>query len=306
MASNYNDFRLATDGGIRYALLAGPEIEADDKGAKSSEQYLIRGVDVGAFFAEAMPPPIAFLNFVLLPPRRRMPGTGIFVTKSVKFKPFTSELPGDPFGYDPSARDGSYNDFYVADISYETGQEDDDNPHDENKPETFLEHSITAGGEFLSLPATRTQVEDVDIDGTSSPGAYEANEDNGMPILKTVCTIEHNLKWKFCLRPNWDTILSALGHVNDRAHKVFFDGRKETVLFSGVSGSQVYMWGGARLVAQPWALDFKFSHKEMTDEGGVFGWNHAYSPKKGKWVRLWRNGGVPLYLKSNLALLFRT
>jgi hypothetical protein len=306
MGSDIDDARLATDGGIPYKLMEGyPRISASDDGCSAEEQYLIRSRDVAAFFAESMPPPIVFLDFITQPARRRMPGTGFLVTKEVSFEPFDKTKPGDPFRVDPSAASGTYSDLYVANIKYETGQESDETEHDENKPETFLEHDVNVGGEFLSIPPAKTKIVEDDLGTPQSYGAAVDNPDRNSPVQKIVATMEHNLRWKFVLVPPWEEILRQLGHVNRARHAVFFDSPAECVLFMGVSGKRQYLWNGASVVVQPWSLDYKFSAKEITEGANTWGWNHVYSPDKGKFVRLFRAGGLPLYESADFTLLFK-
>lgn len=306
MGSNLTNARLQTAGGIPYALMEGyPKISASDDGCTAEERYIIRATDVEAFFAESMPPPVFLLDFIILPPRRRMPGTGFLVTEEVSFEPFDGSKPADPFGVDPGATPGTYGEFYVASIKYAAGQENDDNERDENKPETFLEHDVSVGGEFLSIPPAKTKIAEDDVGSPASYGAAINNPDRNSPVQKLVATIEHNWRWKFVLAPPWKTIVRMLGHVNDRKLTWMFDAEPETTLFLGCSGKRVYLWNGAGTVAQPWSLDYKFSTRQIDEHGTKYGWNHVYSPDKGKFVRLFRQGGEHLYLDGNFLDLFK-
>lgn len=305
IGSDITQANLATTGGIRYKLLNGyPTFDVSDDGTKSVEEIAIRSVDFAGFVVESMPPPIFFLNFVVLPPRRRMPGTTFMVTKSISAAPFAGSMPGDPLN--AHGNGASYDDWYRLTINYETMQESDDRKREPNRPETFLEHSLSAGGEFLSIPPNRTEIQEGDVDTETSIGEIEANQDQQMPIVKVIPTIEHNFKWKYVLEPNWAEIYKMLGTVNDRALAWIPESKKDTVMFTGVSGNQVYTWDGAQARVQPWSLDFKFSQKHIQEDEAVYGWNHAFSPKKGKWVKLFRADAQPLYQRRDFRPMFRT
>lgn len=314
MTGKISEARRSTAGGIPYKLVQGyPKISGDENGTTATEKYLIASSNVAAFYLESLPPPILFLNFFVLPARRRMPGTGFLITKRVDFEPHSGQLPGDPFLVDPD-KPASYDDLYAVTIQYETMQESDDDERDETDPRTFLEHSINAGGEFLSIPSNKTTVDPKDVennaptsdeDGNPLPAAEEPNEDRNMPILWQVPTLEHNLRWDFVLSPPWERIFKMMGTVNSQAVDLFFDAPAETVMFMGVSGSQTYLWDGASARVQPWKLDFKFSQRHIEENGFKYGWNHVYSPKKGQWVKVRRANGLPLYQSENHLDLFK-
>jgi hypothetical protein len=304
--------RRQTNGGIKYKLVEGfPKLSGDEDGTTATEEYLVPANQLGAFWAESLPVPVFFLNFILLPARRRMPGAPFLITKSLSCEPHSGQKPGDPFSFDPLAPNGTYDDLYRVTINYETMKESDDNERDENKPETFLEHSMSAGGEFLSIPPNKTSITDGDIDTVTSPsGGDEDNEDQQMPIVMSIPTIEHSFKWKFVLDPNWAEIYTQLGNINLKAIKFIPESKPETVMFTGVSGNQVYLWNGAALRVQPWSLTFKFSQRHIEEGGRTYGWNHVFSPKKGRWVYLFRAGDAdgahnPLYQRSDFLELFK-
>lgn len=312
-------WRRTTDGGIPYKLMEGyPKIQGSGDKVTATEKYIIRSSDVNAFYVESIPAPLVFLGSVTWPNRRRMPGAAILITKSVDFEPFNSTLPFDPFDgddedADDEAPDGTYDPFCAVSISYETVQnESGQDEQDPNDPETFLEHSVTIGGEFLSIPNNKIELHQGGTAGTAIvPGQGTPIKDRVAPIVKTIPLIEHQLKWKNCLRPFWSRIISYLGHINDRKYTFSGGGtsyelaaRKHCMLFMGVSGQQSYLWNGASIGVQPWSLDFRFMHKEVTESGKVYGWRHIYVPEDGKWVQMTRANGEPLYQEANLVKLF--
>jgi len=302
-SSDVSTWSRQTAGGIPYTLMEGyPKISGEDGKTSATEKYLIRAADVAPFYAESLPPPAIVLGNPTLPARRRMPGSSVLITKTLSFEPQTGTLPGDPFGADSGAPDKTYDPLYVVTIGYETSPNDQNNEQDPNDPETFLEHSVSVGGEFLNIPPTKTTTTSGALGYTE--GTKLANRDQQHPLLKMIPLIEHQLKWKFCLAPNWPRIMEMLGKVNDRDETLFLGAKEETVCFMGVSGNRVYSWDGASLAVAPWSLDFRFSQHQVHEDGHYYGWNHAYIPQYGEWRRLYRAGGKPLYEKANLRTLF--
>ena len=216
-------------------------------------------------------------------------------------------------------------------ITFKTMQETDDEEPDEGNPETFLEHSVNAGAEYLHIQPKAIEVSEKTVDGSqnqpfqhppgpdgqepdcnNAPDDKEANKDPELAIYKVIPTIEHSLKWKFALNPSWTNIYRRLGTVNNSVIKMFNYAKKETVLFTGVSGQRSYRYfnsrAGGSLSVTPWSLDFKFSQRSVYEGGNIYGWNHVYSPSKQKWVRPIRprDNCKPLFEASDFLKLFRS
>lgn len=288
------DLRLSTAGGIRYALIEGyPKFDVQKDSVKFSEVYAIDSLNVPAFIAESFPVPFVLGSFVIWPPRRRMPGTNFLITMKVNGEPFSGTKPGDPFANDSGSLAETYDELYRVSIDYETAKESEDEDRDEQKPETFLEHSFNAGAEFITMPARNTDVAEGDVDNTGAepgtPSFYlnnkEVNKDHRLDIKKLVPTIERTLKWPLAINPDFDAIFSRLGKINQNKIPIFNDAPPETVLFTGISGQQKYIWENATVRAQPWSLDFHFSQRQINEGNGkTYGWNHVYHPDKSEWV----------------------
>jgi len=264
--AQYMDWRLTTAGGLKYKLLEGyPTIEQTEEGTTATEKYLMRSQDAGAFAFESRPPPYVLGFFIVQPPYRALPGSGGWaVTRSVSFAPHGAGLPWDPLGMDSGAEPGTYADLCEATIQYSTGKAAE--TRDPSNPETFLEHSMQVGGEFYQLKSAKQYYAEDDLDPDVDPplaaGSGRAIESESVPgAHKAVITIEHNFRWPFVLIPDWATIIKTLGTVNDAVKPLFKNAPIETVLFSGVSGNQKYMWNGSSAYVQPWSLDFKFSQR---------------------------------------------
>jgi len=375
------DLTIATTaGGIPYRLMGGyPQIQQSDDGTKVTEQYLLKSSDASAFAAESLPPPIISNGIGYLPPRRAMPNSGYFITRNISFKPHSDELVWDPMAfYVDSASNESFDPYCLVDIEYETSQENEENQRDVNDPVTFLERSMTAGMQWLSLPPQKvmllggdvqnrrpknvsnvvregdkrvTHVAGVKInpietidnlggskanpnkmygdDGygkgfcsdaqgnpsTSCPTNPEANDkpedsqkenkDYELPVLLPIQTVEYNLRWNMALNPPFGRMFRYIGRVNSDAHPLFWNAKRETVLFMGMSASQKFVWNGAKTIAQPWTLDLKFSQQIKNDRGLTYGWNHVIVPETGEWQRLFRANGQPLHYSFSIKRFFK-
>lgn len=297
-ATDFSSTRLSTYGGIPYKLQEGyPQIVHSDDGTEATERYVVRASDIESFVAEAMPPPYVLNGYVILPDRRRMPGT-VFVTRQISIAPFGRTRPCDFFGQDAGAADGTYDDLASVTIEYDTKLESGVN-RDRNDPTTFLDHSVQVGGEFYKLKTEKLRyAEDGDLPAGEQPDGYLA--DTGREVLDqdlpsahlTLATIAHTFRWSYVLSPDWSGIFAALGTCNDAVLSLFKNAPIETVLFEGVSGSQKHVWNGASAAVQPWSLDFKFSQRVRTDQDGDdVTWNHVFSNQARKWVK-------PFYLSD--------
>lgn len=303
-ARDPSTWRLSTPEGIPYKLLDGYPtfgVQHPD-GATAAEKLLIRGTDLGAFLSEIFPPPREVLGLVIYPETRRLPGTDVLVAKTFSAHPYNPGLPGDPFSTDTSAPSGTYSFLYEVDIGYETDKKGskDSEEEDPNEPESFLRHSITAGGEFITIPAQALKHQtkgrpppfrpDVLGEGAiaeTESGEAEDNLDQLLPITKIIPITTHTLEWRQVPLVPWGRIRNKLGHVNSDVIPLFDLAQPETVLFTGVNGSQEYLWDGRR----PWTLQFTFVERYLKETGRdgnprIVTWNHVYVPDVGRFQKL--------------------
>jgi hypothetical protein len=350
MGSNPPNFRRETVGKIPYAIVEGyPKFSVDnEREATATEQYIIPADRFRDFVAESYPPPWARQGKIIKPPRRIMPTDAgedkrLFLTKSVTAEPWDGTLPGDPLGADKNAPAGTYDDVYRVTIEYSTGRDEDGDGKDDEES-TFLEHTVNTGGEFLNFSPRKTKKAEV------SPGeqppltvlgpAVQHHPDDGLPgqpgplhenpnqvgsqqVIKTFPTIEHSLRWSYCLIPPWPLIVYNMGRVNFLPVFRFFPtfpAERETVLFLGVSAHQKFIWDGASARVQPWDIEFRFSQRriaELIKTGGgqiveaIYGWNHVWDPDLQNWVKVYRGSGDekrPLYeyTTGNFEEMFQT
>jgi hypothetical protein len=288
-----------TPGGIKYALMEGyPKFSVSKGQSSASEKWLIKSGDVNQCARELVPPAVITGGVYFQPQGVNLP-LSVFVSDSVDFEPQSSDgLPGDPFLSDPNTdtqTNGTYDPYYYAMVNY-VFNEQSAGDYDPSDPVTFLTHSIQSGGGIRSVPSH----------GVKLNGAAIRDK---LPIAKIEPTLEHTLKWDNVVSPNWSFILNMLGKVNNaplRMNKTL-TAAAGTVLFTGVSGSQKYLWDGFSTVTDPWEMSFKFSQRYITDsnvQNGPAGWNHIYNTKSGQYQTIELPDGSALYTAGNLASLF--
>lgn len=325
--------RLETDGGIPYRLQPGyPTFDFAQDKVTATEVYIIPASRIGDFYFECMPGVRILMNgttpTLVINGGRPLPGTTFITTKTITLRPWQGDaFPGDPFEVDRAdlgntAWQRTYAMYYEATITYETtpfGGDDDDATPNEQEPESFLEHSVSVGGQLIATQTAKVKIKEQTL--SQNPGYPDLdptyvvpeadrveNKDPLLPTTRLIPGIEHNLKWRYCLRPAWSVIRASLGVLNDRALPLFFNAPAETIMFTGLSGSQQYLWTGQftrnSIRVRPWNMDFKFSERYIIEAGEEYGWNHVYSPLKGKWVRLVRPDGKGMYTVANLKDIF--
>lgn len=303
-ASRFNGARLRTRSGIPYKLMDGyPKFRRDNDAFSGTEVYLLLVRDLQGFMAESFPPPIRNPDGEIIQNRnRRMPSAGILVTQDISAEPFLDQLPADPFGADSSAPDGTYGDLYVLTIAYKTepgSNEDEDDDEEQASPETFLDQSISAGGEIIYVSTKRLEVtEQSGIDPNDPnfqgpPQSAQASRDNNIQVTKVVPTIEHTLSIKRFAEPNWKLIYGCLGTVNSGYIEPIPESFPGTCLFMGISGQRTFQVLNEKTIERPWNLDFKWSQRYIPMPGvpqQIMGWQYVYSPEDGGWVWATLNG----------------
>lgn len=315
---DFSDVRLSSEGGVEHKVCGGLRLSGDIDKLTAELDIIIRAIDFDNLLEEMFPQPVIISDFVRIEPRMFLKNAPYLRLKSFRTVPTLPGLPQDPFSADPSAPSGTYGPLMSLTLTFETMQESDDEEPDEGNPETFLEHSINAGAEYLHIPPKKIDVSEKDVDhytpggpdvnNPGPPGDAEANKDAELGIYKVIPTIEHSLKWKFALNPAWSSIYRRIGTVNSNVIQLFNNAKKETTLFTGLSGGRSYRYFNRRTNITPWSLDFKFSQRNIYEGDTIYGWNHVYSPSKQKWVRPIRvnDNNKSLYETSDFRLLFRS
>jgi hypothetical protein len=316
---DFDNVRLTSLGGVPHRVTGGIRMSGSAEELQAELDVMFRQEDFETVLDALFPQPIITANLVTIQPRSYLLGAPYLRAHS--FRTANDVEPGKPvalFGNDPTAPEGTYGQLISMTITYKTMQESEDEEPDEGSPETFLEHSVNAGAEYLQIPPKKIDVSEKDVDeytpggpDVNSPGApadAEANKDAELGIYKVIPTVEHSLKWKFALNPHWTNIYRRIGTLNQSELRFFNDAKKETVLFTGISGSRSYRYFRRRTNITPWSLDFKFSQRVIFEGSKVYGWNHVYSPSKQKWIRPIRvnDNNKSLYETSDFTKLFQT
>lgn len=314
-------WRLTTGSAIPYKLVERSGVfEAENASAK--ETYIMKANQLMAFAAECFPLPYYAFGTVYYPSRRRMPGLSPLVTTRITWKAHVGGRPIDPFGADPTAPDGTYEENVQLDIDYQVMPENDQQ-RDPNNPFTFLEITGSASGEFLHAPVRGVALwvdEPFESSQSSSSPAPEPypdilhgseNEVTEIDIPNTIVqpTIEWNCKWSQIPFAYFNNTLlprlrNKMGMINDDVF-VLFDAPAETVLFMGFTFREQFTWRSGYTGTPPIELDIKFLEKNFkTSEGVQVTHNHIYRPGVG-WRRMTING-EPLYEETDMDELFRS
>lgn len=302
-ANRFNGARLQTRGGIPYKLMDGyPRFSRNNDAFQGTEVYLLLARDILDFMSESFPPPIRNPDGEIIQNRnRRMPAAGVLVTQSMNTEPFLGDLPADPFRGDPGAPDGTYGDLYVVTIEYKTepgSNQDEDDDEEQADPESYLDQSISAGGEIIYVSTKRLEITDPGgippgPDFQGPPQSAQGSRDNGLQITKVVPTIEHTLSVKRFAEPNWKLIYANLGSVNSGYVEPIPESFPGTCLFMGISGQRTFQLLNEKTIERPWNLDFKWSQRYIPMPGipeQIMGWQYVYSPEDGGWVWATLNG----------------
>jgi len=326
--SDPNTWTSTTDGGIPYRLLDGfPSFSFGEEGVTATEEYVIQGSRLTDFVSESLPLVDFSGEFITPSNGRTLPGTPHLYTREVEAVPHIEGKIGDPF----SVRAGNIDvtDLYRVTIKYETraapgaGIDSVEGGDDDNQaPETFLQHSMNIGGEFLTIPPKNLKMQrdgetPADNEGNIPTGdptpvkdsSASDNEDQLAAISKIIPITEHTLDWRAVVEPPWGRIRNALGRVNSDTIPLFNNAAPETVLFMGVSARQEYrITGRNRIFRVPWSMSFKFSEKGFRDEGGiVVTWNHFWRPKTGQFEIVFRGKSLDqkVYTATSFADIFK-
>lgn len=300
MSSDYRDdstWRGATAGGIPYRIV-DLQGEFTEEGASLSETIIVDEDKLLAFITESFPPQVESGPLVTYPTPRQYLGFSSLATHRIRFKPHVDGLPIDPFNIDPNAPAGTYQGRVELTIDYEPwkNKEDESDPND---PQTFLEITCDASGEFFHSvnPAAKWELDN---------GNQENNEDPDAPTTITVPELEWNANWPRVPRNFMTATLAAklrstIGKINSSSMSIFYGAPAETILFVGYSLRQQYNWRDDS--QPPVQLDLKFLEKHVDDNGTVKGHNHFWRPGKG-WQKLLYDGTNPVFQSSDLNNIF--
>lgn len=292
-------WRNISASGIPYRVIQQTGSFSDEE-ASVTWSALIESVNLSAFVIELFPPPLVIGNRVI-PQSAQLPGFTNLRAKKLSFKSHEGDKPIDPFLADPLAPIGTYGGTVRVDVEF--GQSLKQGTED---PNTFLEISSNASGEFLHTTgpnmkwvrqsgtgdANAANTGADDDTGEPDPGAAgsdqpeEENIDPTVPVIITVPTVEWTVKWTQIPSDVFQSIIVhrlrvLLGKVNSSPYAVLFSAPAETLLFSGYSYTQQYSWRDDTFGSPPIKLEMKFVEKRVFWRGVICGHNHVWRPGKG-------------------------
>lgn len=295
------EWRLETEGGVRYKRLAGsPRGTFNEDGSASvEEEIIIQASDLEAFLVESYPSLEAVEGMLSWTIPRKLPGTNYLFTKSIDFTNLDEgSVPSDPFGIDPEAPERTYDDFLKLTIKYQTAPE-----NQQQQSQTYLKVSARASAEYLTVGAR----------GDSKWGDEDGDdvEDIDVPINQIVSETEWTVSWPRVKRDAVPVLFGQarpfMGTVNSSDLGILYGAAAETVLFTGMSFDQTFIYdfssddnnqnpGGS--------IQVTLLEKRILTPDGIAGHNHFFRPSTGKFERIVKPDGSYVYPAVNLNALF--
>lgn len=331
MSGNLAASALTSPKGIPYSIKAGPYTHTDLHGKTTMRmEYLVDAVNYLKFLEELLPTPRRVISggvpVITLDPSWKLPNyTGknrFFSAETVDAEPFSDEMPTDLYLADPRAavidstlpnefNSGPYSPYCLVTVTYATNFESRFLKIRSNlDPRNLLEPSFNATVEMLSVylnRTTKTVLEGV----SSSPNTVGGTQPKELsaPMIKLIPIVERSFRWGWALNPDFTTIFSLIGTVNQHSLTWVPGAASETVLFVGLTGKQTYRLSQGDLLISPWDLEYKFAQRQFKDGGVTLGWNHVYVPENARFERLYRElpDGTkrPLYELNAFTDLFK-
>ncbi len=301
----------------RQALAGYPTIDATPTTGSMVFAWGITGRDVSDFLYEVFPPNSATNLYAT----ESDPLSGKYRASSVHIEPFqgdkTPVRAGGTFAnsdlYDHGIN--SERPTYKAVVTYSSSQrtfDDDGDSSNTRDPVTMLSHSISIGGEYITLD-DQAKIRWGEYSGGSYTEATTNNEplkgqEAGFPIP----TMEHSIHWHRVVSPPFQAIYDSVGCLNSVPMQfnvgTFYP---QTVLFLGAEISRDVMSDGQRA----WSVTYRFSIKKLDEErvatasqlnynGNKYGgWNHFFDTETGMFRLLLKKNSSATYLGTG-SLMF--
>lgn len=301
-----SQWRLRTNFGIPYKLKT-LEGSFEHEKAELNLTMLVASNQLFNLMAEMFPPPISYGNVTI--PQYAKYGTTNLGVKRVRFKSFDDNLPIDPFRLDGNAPIGTYFPVLELDVEVSSTPFGSKKPSD---PQTFLEISADASGEFVHSPPTNAQFQPV----MNDPNGGQRVVNNGPPKKSRVPYVPHtvlipqtswSISWKRIPFENFRDVIRPrleylLGSVNASPFTILYSTWPETLLFVGYSYKYNFTWRDG-YVDKPFIdLDLKFLEKRVLWNGIVRGHQDVWRPGVG-WDRILINGR-PTYDGRDFNVMF--
>lgn len=303
-------WRLRTSSGIPVKLVKRSGGFSRDS-AEGTEEYIIKAEDLLDFVHLGLPTPVIF-NGVTYPGRAVMYGVPSLVVDTITWEALTEGRPIDPFGFDPHAPEGTYDENIKAIVKYkprEKGKNDEDS--DPNNPFTFLQVNSRASGEFIAPPipgkaewftalynsatgwqeVSQGDVEEVDIPGTI------------LSPLTSWTVSWPQIPYDYFYNVVLPRLRASIGTVNSSVLNIFGNPPPHTMLLNGWSVNEEYIWDLGNVVTPPISLQMDFLEKNFFAPSTAIGFDiqvthqHLYRPGVGwQWIKVDDNY---LYAQTN-------
>ncbi len=303
-----SEWKLQTANGIPYKLFEGsPTGSFEEENAVAQEEYIIRASDLFSFVTESFPPMFTVDSSFSFGNKRTFPGLNTLLTRRISYEPFPSVFPSDPFGSAPEPDPGdpvavakaaaTYTNFLKLTIEYGTGKNGSD-----TDPNSFVEISADAGGEFIGAPTGK--------EATWYPNG-DAVEQVNLPRTIIIPETDWTVRWGQIPRAFFTAtfiviIRSRMGKVNSAAMPLLMGAAPGTILYMGYSMREQLSWRtgltGQPLEA-PVELEMRFSEKHLAVGGEILGHNHFYRKDAGEFQEI-RIDGKKTYEETDLNALF--
>lgn len=307
MASeDFDDVRLATPLGTPFKRVNGyPTYEEDMITCHGEDEWIVRASDLADLLAEIIPQNSVLDGIPVHADSLQMSGYDWLRAAKVQVTPLDNSRPFNPLEADGDAiimpaLENTYGPLARLHIWFEP-----------MSSTLFSETRLSAGAEYLHIAPNMLQVSQASngdpITSQSAPGQtfpVEANKEPSLGAYKQIPTIVWDYTVRAFINPPWENLFAAIGKVNSKAQEEICNSAlPETVMFAGLSGTRTYRWYNRDEDA--WVLDVKLAQRFILDGGNRYGWNHVYSPLKGKWTKLTRRGsGLYLYDQTDIGALF--
>ncbi len=311
--AGYDDsslWALSTTGGIKYRSVRQSGTVARHRNGsieEMQETVIIKASSLEAYIDECFPAPI-YNNGIPIWTNRPFPGAGHLRAKNLTWKEWVEGLPVDPFTSDIDPPANTYQPCVEVTVTYDNEFSD----VDINDPQTYLEISASAAGEFLHVPSPTSSWET----------AGDPNLDETNPVSVVVPETEWSLRWSFIPAEFWKTILlprirDAMGRVNSDEVGILGNASVGTLLLVGYEMTQEFRRfrpgaitpdtdpnDGLYLEVTLKILEKRIVAEFIEDEDpSILGHNYFWRPGVG-WRLLLVDGTNPVYKTAAFADMF--
>lgn len=231
---NKTTWRFLTDGGIRYRVV-NLEGEATQAATRFTETILLSADDLDAFIDESFPLP-EIIDGISIYNNRAYPGLSNLRTSRIQIKGHLGSKPIDPYEIDAAANANTYQDVLMLAIDYENDLE-----KDPNNPETYLNFSVNASGEFIHVTGGNADF------GRESAGTKVGPNKNPVTpatifVPKSEWTIrQRQVSHKYFKDTLIHRLRNGIGRINSKTlPPPFFGAYPETMLMVGWSLQQEF------------------------------------------------------------------